>query len=79
VVQAQPVVHSGHAGSGVITVGAGEPLGLALVDADHSERPLELSQVAGARRGYDQGPAGLEDAAGLGGVARPEDAQHQGR
>jgi hypothetical protein len=66
------------AGSGVIPVGAGLPLRLALVDADHAERPLELPQVAGARRGYDQGPAGDEDAAGLGGVARPEDAAQIG-
>lgn len=78
-VQAQRVAHAGDAGSGVATVGVGEPPGLALVDADQAERPPEFGQVAGARRGYDQRPPRREEAAGLGGVARPEDAQDQGR
>jgi hypothetical protein len=34
--------------------------------------------VAGAWRRYEQRPLRGEDATGLGGVARPEDAQHQG-
>jgi FAD binding domain len=43
VVQAQLVAHAGDVGPSVATVGLGEPLGLAPVDADHAERPLEFA------------------------------------
>lgn len=79
VVELQLVVHGDDVGLGIVAVRLGEPPGLALVDADHAERPDKFPQVGGTRQGDDQGAVGCQDAAGLGGVARPEDAQRHGR
>jgi hypothetical protein len=79
VIHAQLIIHDDEVGQGPVTVGAGDPPELLPVDADHAERLPEFPKVGRAGHGHDQRPARPEDAAGLRGVARPEDAQRQGR
>jgi hypothetical protein len=77
VIQAQPETHVGLAARLVAAEGVGYPPGLVGLDTDDADRFAKLFQVRGARRGDDDRAARSEDAADLGGVARPENAQDQ--
>jgi hypothetical protein len=73
--QGHLVPHRGLPRLGVVAVGVGDALGLALVDADQAERAAKLFMMITSGRGDDQRPARGKDTGGLGGVARPEHAQ----